>query len=96
MFDHDVLVIGAGLAGMRAALSAHGNGAEELGARAIQGSVLVTADLERLVETAMSAHGRIDGVVESLKTIATAAFPSMKTSSGKMASAYSVTAWWRS
>ena len=28
MFDHDVLVIGAGLAGMRAALSAHGNGAD--------------------------------------------------------------------
>ena len=39
--------------------------AEELGARAIQGSVLETADLERLVETAMSAHGRIDGVVNS-------------------------------
>ena len=28
MFDHDVLVIGAGLAGMRAALSAQGNGAD--------------------------------------------------------------------
>lgn len=39
--------------------------AEELGGRAIQGSVLETADLERLVETAMSAYGRIDGVVNN-------------------------------
>lgn len=39
--------------------------AEALGATAIQGSVLETADLERLVETALDAHGRIDGVVNN-------------------------------
>ena len=39
--------------------------AEELGAKAIQGSVLETTDLECLVETALSAFGRIDGVVNN-------------------------------
>jgi NAD(P)-dependent dehydrogenase (short-subunit alcohol dehydrogenase family) len=65
--------IGAGCARELAArnydlvLMSRGDGApqlaEELGGLAIQGSVLETAGLEQLVETAMSAYGRIDGVV---------------------------------
>ena len=39
--------------------------AEELGATAVQGSVTETADLERLVATAMETHGRIDAVVNN-------------------------------
>ena len=39
--------------------------AEALGATAVQGSVTETADLERLVATAMETHGRIDAVVNN-------------------------------
>jgi NAD(P)-dependent dehydrogenase (short-subunit alcohol dehydrogenase family) len=51
------------------ALMSRGDGAAqlavELGGRAVQGSVLETADLERLVETALGAFGRIDGVLNN-------------------------------
>ncbi len=39
--------------------------AEALGATSVQGSVTETADLERLVATAMETHGRIDTVVNN-------------------------------
>lgn len=41
------------------------NLAERLGAIAIRGSVTEAADLERLVETAYAAHGRLDAVVNN-------------------------------
>lgn len=39
--------------------------AEELGARAVRGSVTEAADLERLVQAAVEAYGRVDGAVIS-------------------------------
>ena len=54
-------------AGYAVVLQTRGGGAEmlarELGGIGVRGSVTSTADLERLVEAAMSAHGRIDAVV---------------------------------
>jgi NAD(P)-dependent dehydrogenase (short-subunit alcohol dehydrogenase family) len=39
--------------------------ARELGGAAVRGSVTAPADLERLVQTALERHGRIDGVVHN-------------------------------
>ena len=39
--------------------------AGELGAKAVQGSVLEQGDIDRLVKTALDAHGRIDAVVNN-------------------------------
>ena len=42
--------------------------AQELGGRAVTGSVSAPADLERLVKTALDAYGRIDVVVTAGKS----------------------------
>jgi NAD(P)-dependent dehydrogenase (short-subunit alcohol dehydrogenase family) len=55
--------------GYRLAIMARGEGihgvAAELGALAVQGSVSVAADLERLVQATLARYGRIDAVVNN-------------------------------
>jgi len=51
--------------------------AEELGAVGLSGSVAKVDDLQKLVEAAMSAYGRIDGVVNNTKHPQTGSLPNI-------------------
>lgn len=44
--------------------------ADEIGARAVRGSLTEVNDLRRLVDTTMGAHGRIDVLVKQRRALA--------------------------